>query len=174
MNRILRYAAAGLALVLILGACTVTTRLDGELTGRVRFETPVRADQVITEFRPTRGAGSIYRVGEDISFTIRSNRAGYVTLSYLDSNGNFGTFARNIFVPRGRTTISGPDARHYFSVAEPRGPMQIRASFTADRTDEATLSFVGRGGTSGWNSMLILDLRGQPVYDAVQTFIEVR
>ncbi len=174
MNRLLKYTLISLGLLLVLSACTVTTRLDGQLTGRVRFDTPVRADQLITEFTPTRGTGAIYEVGDDISFTIRSSRSGYVTLSYLDSHGNFGTFARNLRVHAGRSTISGPDGNHRFTVAGPRGIMQIRASFTSDRTNESAVHFVGRGGSSGWNSVLVLDVQGQPVYDAVQTYVEVR
>lgn len=174
MKRLLKFASIAGLLLLVLSACTVTTRLDGTLSGRVRFDTPVRADTVITEFRPTKGTGSIYRVGEPISFTIRSSSSGYVTLSYLDSHGNHATFARNIYIHAGRSTISGPDPRHHFTVAEPRGIMQIRASFTSDRTNESRVQLIGRGGNSSWNSVLVLDVQGQPLYDAIQTYIEVR
>ena len=159
---------------MVLSACTITTRFDGGLSGRVRFDTPVRADTIISEFRPTRGHGSLYRIGEDIAFTIRSGRSGYVTLSYLDSHGNYATFARNIYIRAGRSTIAGPDPRHHFTVAPPRGPMQIRASFTTDRTNESRVRFVGHGGNNSWNTVLVLDMQGQPLYDAVQTWIEVR
>lgn len=173
MMRPVRLLTVSLLLILVLAACTVTTRFDTSLQGRVRFDTPVRSEQVITEFRPTRGTGSVYSVGDEISFVVRSNRSGYLTLSYLDSSGRTATFARNIRIGSGRTVISGPDARHWFSVAEPRGIMQIRATFTADRTNES-VSLVGRGGSSGWNSVLVIDISGQPVYDAVQTYVEVR
>lgn len=174
MNRLLKLLIASLGLVMFLAACTVTTRVDGNLHGRVRIETPVRADSVITQFRPTRGHGSIYRVGEDISFVLRSNRSGFVTLSYLDSSGRVAVFARNIRVNPSRNVITGPDPSHVFTVAEPRGFMQIRASFTAQPTNEAVVRYQGQRGQSGWNSVLTLDVSGQPAYDAVQTYIEVR
>lgn len=173
MIKPLRFLVTGMLLSFVLAACTITTSIEGNLQGRVRFDTPVRSEQVITEFRPTRGTGSLYEIGDEISFVLRTTRPGYVTLSYLDSAGRTATFARNIPVGTGRTVLSGPDARHWFQVAPPRGIMQIRATFTANRTNES-VSLIGRGGTSGWNSLLVIDLRGQPVYDAVQTYIEVR
>lgn len=165
--------SVGLLLMITLAACTVTTSFDTSLQGRVRFDTPVRSEALITEFRPTRGTGGIYSIGDEISFVVRATRPGYLTLSYLDSSGRTATFARNIRIGTGRTVISGPDDQHWFSVAPPRGIMQIRATFTANRTNES-VSLVGRGGSSGWNSLLVVDIRGQPVYDAVQTYIEVR
>lgn len=174
MNRPLKFMLVGLGLMLFLAACTVTTRVDGNLHGRVRIDTPVRSDSVITEFRPTRGHGAIYNVGEDISFVLRSKRAGYVTLSYLDSSGRVAVFARNIRVSPTRNVISGPDSRHVFTVAEPRGFMQIRASWTPDRTNETAIVYRGSSGSGGWNSALTLDISGQQVYDATQTYVEVR
>ncbi len=174
MNRTLKFLTAGFGLVLFLAACTVTTTVDGNLHGRVRFESPVRADSVITEFRPTRGHGAIYNVGEDISFVLRSTRAGYVTLSYLDSSGRVAVFARNVRVSPTRNVISGPDPQHVFTVAEPRGFMQIRATWTPNRTNEAAIVYRGSSGPGGWNSALSLDITGQDAYDALQTYVEVR
>lgn len=173
MKNPVRISLLGLLLMLTMAACTVTTTLDTSLQGRVRFDTPVRSESVITEFRPTRGTGAVYSVGDEISFVVRSTRSGYLTLSYLDSSGRTATFARNIRIGAGRTVISGPDAQHWFTVAPPSGIMQVRATFTSNRTNES-VSLVGRGGTSGWNSLLVVDISGQPVYDAVQTYIEVR
>src|SRR5690625_1740264 len=84
MIKPLRFLVTGMLLSFVLAACTITTSIDGNLQGRVRFDTPVRSEQVITEFRPTRGTGSLYEIGDEISFVLRTTRPGYVTLSYLD------------------------------------------------------------------------------------------
>lgn len=174
MKRAIGLTVTGILLAGLLAACTITTTFDPGLSGRVRFETPVYAANVLSDFRPGRGSGAVYRIGEDISFVLRSSRYGYVTLSFLDSSGRSAVFARNIPVSPTRNVISGPDSRHVFTVAEPTGIMQIRATFTERRTNEASVSIIGRGGNSGWNSRLVLDISGQPVYDAVQTWVEVR
>lgn len=174
MKRTVGLTLISIMLAGLLAACTINATVDTSLSGRVRFETPVNAVSVLSDFRPSRGSGSVYRVGEDISFVLRSSRHGYVTLSFLDSSGRSAVFARNIPVTPSRNVISGPDIRHVFTVAEPRGIMQVRATFTEHRTNEASVLIRGSGGQSGWNSRLVLDISGQPVYDAVQTWIEVR
>lgn len=174
MKRTLRLPAGVALLVLFLSACTITTTLDTNLSGHVRFASPVRSERLLTEFQPTRGMGAIYRNGDTIGFSFRAAREGYVTLTYQDSAGQVAAFARNIRVRRGLNRIYGPDRDHEFLVNAPRGIMQVRASFTPARTDEARLVFRGRGGSSHWNSLLVVDIQNQPLYDVVQTYLEVR
>lgn len=174
MRKGLRLLPAVAMLVLFLSACTVTTTFNPGLSGRVRFDSPVRSERLLSEFQPSRGMGAVYRHGDEIAFNLRAERDGYLTLTYQDSAGQVAAFARNIWVRRGFNRIYGPDPGHVFIVNAPRGIMQVRASFTPSRTDEASVSFRGRGGSSHWNSLLVIDIGNQPVYDMVQTYIEVR
>ncbi len=166
-TRILTHAGLAIVLAVILGACTITTSVGGSV------EFPFSRSGHVRSFTPTRGEGAYYRIGEFIDFAINTDRPGYVTLSYLDAAGSVGTFARNIPVGAGRSLISGPGAGLGFQVAEPRGPMFIRASFTASRTDEGRITYRGHSGYDGWNSSLSIDLRGHPVMDVVQTWVNV-
>lgn len=174
MKNRMGFAAALAAALLLLSACTVTTTFDPTLSGRVHFSTSTRSDRLLTEFQPTRGMGAIYRNGDEIAFGLNARRAGYVTLTYQDSAGQVAAFSRNIPVRRGYNRISGPDSGHVFVVNAPRGLMQVRASFTPARTNENRVTFRGRGGSSHWNSLLVIDVGQQSVYDVVQTYVEVR
>lgn len=169
-RRYLPLAALLAILALVLSACTMTTRVSGSFGLTV----PLGGRGIVTLFEPTRGTGGHYWVGDAISFTIHTTRAGYVTLSYLDSRGNSNVFARNIYVNAGRTVISGPAPGLGFMVTEPRGVMYVRASLTAARTNEARVSYFGSGGADGWNSRLAIDVGGHAWYDVAQTWIDVR
>lgn len=70
---------------------------------------------LIREFTPNRGIGSTYRVGDPISFRIRTVEDGYVTLTAIDPDGSVYVFARNIPVSGGRVeVITGLSTRQRF------------------------------------------------------------
>lgn len=166
------------ALILALGGCTVyltdgETSVRSSVSGRITFGIPL--DDVITYFAPTKGEGSTYRVGEQISFDIRTSSDGYVTLTSIDPDGYVHTFARNIFVRGGYTqTIEGPDRRHIFSVDPPRGLLRIRASFTGSRTDPSRVRYQGQRGEEAWTQSISVDVRDYDTRDVDETYIYVR
>jgi hypothetical protein len=175
-SRIMAGAFMLLAALLLAGcAVTVTdgrTSVRGRLTGRINISIPMT--EVITRFSPTRGEGATYRIGEPISFNLRTSSSGYVTLTYLDAGGDVSVFARNIYVTGGRDhVISGPDAGHFFTVGQPRGTMLIRAVFTPQRTNTGVVTYSGVRSQSAWSSRIQLDVGGSPYADVVQTWLVV-
>ncbi len=177
MNRLssnrARAAVAIVLAMLLLSACTITTSVTPRLPiGRINIGVGSGTSDIITSFSATRGAGATYYIGDPIEFTISTRSSGYVTLSYLDSGGNVGVFARNIQVPGGTVTIRAP-AGSQFQVTGPTGPMYVRAAFTSGRTD-GSVAYSGRLGHDGWNSRLSLDLRTHSQHDVVQTWVTVR
>jgi hypothetical protein len=175
-SRVLAAAAALLAAVLLSGcAVTVTdgrSTVRGTLTGRINISIPTTP--VITRFSPTRGEGAVYRVGEPISFNLRTSADGYVTLTYLDAGGAVSVFARNLYVRGGvNHVLSGPDSGHIFTVGFPRGTMLIRATFTPQPTNTGIVTYVGVRNQAGWSNRIELDVRGSPYADVVQTWLTV-
>ena len=165
-------------LLLALAGCTVYVR-DGEayvrtsVRGTITFGVPLH--NVITLFEPTRGQGAGYRIGDRISFNVRTDRDGYLTLTSIDEDGFVHTFARNIFIRGGRTvTLDGPDSRHVFSVEPPRGVVRVRASFSSGRTDTTRVRYTGQRGEDAWTQRISVDLAPHDVRDVVETWIRVR
>ncbi len=160
-------AAAAAFTALLLSACTITIRPGG--VGTVEY--PLHP--VIEEFRPTRGSGATYYVGDDIEFMVVVNQSGYITLSAIDPDGRVYTFARNLYVERGVNYLPGRGERVVYSAAPPRGLHYVRASFTSGRTD-SSVTYRGRTGTDGWNSAINLEIRSFPVRDVSETRLYIR
>lgn len=163
-HRLATLLAAVLATVLLAG-CTVT------ITERTSGSTlPAGANDVLQTFEPSGGAGSGYRVGEDISFRVRSRVEGYLTLTSLSPNGDVHVFARNIRVPARRTvTIDGSDRGAVFLTEPPTGVHRVRASFTPRRTDTSRVTFRGRAGEADWSAAIRVDLAPFEVTDWAET-----
>jgi hypothetical protein len=160
---------AGLVImVMILAACTVTFEPFVDVRPTVRPSTAR-----IELFEPSRGVAASYRVGERISFDVRTNMSGFVTLSALDANGEVYVFARNVRVVANRTqTISGIGPRQQFVVDPPLGRHYVRASFTPERTAERVVYF-GVTGRDGWLQRISLELRPFDVFDQRETTFTV-
>lgn len=166
-------------LALLLAACTVTvvpgegTRVQTRVSGRVTFG--LELDEVIREFQPTRGHGATYYVGDTISFRIRTDRDGFVTLSAIDPDGSVYVFARNLYVEGGYTQVlSGTNPRTEFLLTPPRGPHRVRASFTPDRTDVSRVTYRGRRGDDAWTNSIVVELRPYDVRDIAETSFYLR
>lgn len=169
---------AAAALVALLSACTVTF-VPGETTVRTRVEGRVsfglELSDVIEVFEPTQGHGSTYYVGDTISFRVRTNQDGWLTLSAIDPDGFVYVFARNLFVEGGRTRIiSGTSPRTEFVLTPPRGFHRVRATFTPSRTDEGRVTYRGRSGENAWTNSIVVELRPYPVRDVVETNFTLR
>lgn len=161
-------AVAALLLALALAGCTVTFISDD------RALDPDRT-RILQRFEPAKGAGSSYRVGEEISFRVRASMDGYLTLTSLAPDGEVYTFARNVFVRGRRTvTIDGSSQGVRFVVDPPRGWHRVRASFTPRRTNTGRVTFRGISGEGNWRAAIRLDLEPFDVRDVVETRFYVR
>ncbi|MCA9835493.1 MAG: DUF4384 domain-containing protein [Trueperaceae bacterium] len=157
-------------LVALLSSCTVTfLPSDVSISGRVRFG--IELNDVISDFRPDRGAGASYRVGDSIGFLIRTNQSGYVTLTEIDPYGNVQTFGRNIAVGAGTTVINGPDARSEFAVGSSSvsGLHRVRVSFTPSPTDTTRVTYRGVIGEDGWTNIIVTDVTPYNIRDIAET-----
>jgi hypothetical protein len=96
-------------LLTLLSACTVYYGSP--------LEPATRA--VITRFVPDRGEGAVYRRGQAISFTLSSQRDGYLSLLVIDPDGSRYAIARNLPVRAGSNRLSGPTRTTRFAVVPP-------------------------------------------------------
>ncbi len=160
-------AVAAVLVALLVSACTITVR-PGSVGG-----IDVAFNNVIEEFRPTRGDGASYRVGDQIEFRLVVNQPGYITLSAIDPDGRVYVFARNVPVERGVNYLPTRGQRVVYSAGPPRGLHYVRASFTSGRTD-STVTYRGRMGNGEWNSAIQLEVRSFPVRDVVETSLYIR
>jgi hypothetical protein len=99
-----------------------------------------------------------YRVGERVTFEVRTLVSGYVTLTVADPEGNVTPLLRNIPVIGGQTLrIPGPASRFDFIAAPPLGWHTVRAHFTPQPTSER-VALVGTFSDEGWYAQLSLEL----------------
>ncbi len=158
-------AAVAAAAIVLLSACTVTISPMPGLQ--------ITLSDSITEFRPTRGHGATYFVGDVIEFELNTRQAGYVTLSTIDPNGTVEVFARNVRVPGGRVFLPTREQRVTFNAAPPRGLHRVRATFTTEPTS-GTVVYRGRRGDADWSAAIELELRAHEVRDVAETSIVIR
>ena len=165
-------ALAALALVFSLAGCAIVVE-PWPNHWTISTSTTVRVS-AIQEFRPNLGHGASYRVGDPISFRIRTSEDGYVTLTAIDPDGSVYVFARNIPVRGGRSEIiDGPSPRQGFWIAPPTGPHVVSAHFTPGRTDGSVV-FIGVRGYDRWQARIQLELRSFPRGDVAETRFTVR
>ena len=107
-------------------------------------------------------------MGQAISFRLHSRESGYVTLSALDPDGAFYTFARNIYVRAGENVIRGPSSNLRFFTTGPYGRHYVRAAFTSSPSREVVVS--SRRGVDAWNRSIDAQVRDANVRDVAQTF----
>lgn len=165
-----RRIALLLAVVATLGlsACTITFFPDASVD-RPR---PLPS-AVIERFE---SSWSRYRVGDRVSFRIRTNQPGYVTLTAFDPDGSVYVIARNVAVRGDRyETIPEPGGRISFVAAPPTGVHLVRAHFTPEPTPER-VRFVGTGSLDAWLAQIVLEIRGYGygAEDVAETRFEIR
>ena len=128
-----------LTLSVTLGACTfyVNPRPGASVTVRPLPSAPapdivVTETPVVTEFEPTRGEGSVYALGDSISFRLRTTGSGYVTLTATGPDGSSSVFAQNVYVAGGTdTTLPTPQERVTYTLTPPRGLQRVTLSFSS-------------------------------------------
>lgn len=164
-----------LLLTLLLGACTVTFVPDGSVAVNARVRFGIELNNIIDIFEPTRGSGAIYSLNENISFRLRANQSGYITLTAIDPDGTVYPIIRNVFVRAGETRIIPNSSDGVaFTLAPPRGLHRVRASFTPSATDITRVRYTGVITEDRWTNTIVTEVRPYQVRDIVQTrfFIE--
>ena len=133
-----------LTLGLTLSACTFYVDPAPGASVRVRPVPEVRSRPsipeiivteapVITDFAPTRGAGSVYELGEAISFRVRSTESGYATLTATGPDGNTSVFAQGVYLQGGADVyLPTPAEGVSYTLAPPRGLQRVTLSLTDD------------------------------------------
>ncbi len=163
-----------LGVALLLAGCTI---LVEPLDVHVRPPTvtvPRVEHALIRQFYPTRGPGSTYHIGDQISFRVLTNEDGYITLTAIDPTGEVYVFARNIPVRGGRSVvIDGISPRQRFVITAPEGLHRVSAHFTPARTDERIL-FLGIRSYTTWQARIRLELSSFPRGDVAETRFTVR
>lgn len=167
-RKTVRFAVVAALAALILSACTIYVRPYWPA------DSGVELSGVIQDFRPTRGAGATYFVGETIEFAIRTSSSGFVTLTAIDPDGSVYVLSRNIAVSAGRTILPTLDQRETYSAGPPRGLHRVRASFTSNRTNESSVSYRGVSGEGNWTSSISIDIRPSPIRDVAETSLIIR
>ena len=160
------------AAALLLHACTITIvpdpaapQVDRPRVGQVR---PVVIER-FESFRPW------YRVGDSVSFRVRTNQSGFVTLTAFDPDGTTYVIARNVPVAGNRIeTIPESFGRTTFVAVPPTGPHLVRAHFTPERTPEL-VSFSGIASLDAWTSAISVEIRayGYTVDDIAEVRFDV-
>ena len=161
------FTVAAALLALLVSACTITVRPGGVGGSDYPLNT------VIEEFRPTRGGGATYNIGDRIEFRLVVNQPGFITLSAIDPDGRVYTFARNVPVQRGVNFLPTPGQRVVYTAGPPRGLHYVRAAFTSGRTNNS-VTYTGRYGNGEWNSAINLEIRNVPVRDVLETTLYIR
>lgn len=153
-------------IALMATACTVIVQ-----PGTVDLGTEL--DGVIVDFRPTRGVGAFYGVGEEIQFLIQTSSPGYVTLTAIDPDGSVYVLSRNIAVPGGSVVLPTAEQRVTYNAAPPRGFHRVRASFTSTRTPESVI-YSGRRGDGEWSNAISIEINPAPLRDVRETNLTIR
>ncbi|AWN24694.1 hypothetical protein DKM44_13825 [Deinococcus irradiatisoli] len=155
------------SLALGLSACTVSVNTNAGLSGA--------RSNLISSLRPDRGEGSSYLVGDQVSFSLTTRTAGYVTLISLDPNGRGNVLIRGAAVPAGTTTFPRTEDAVTYTVSEPRGLQRVRAIFTRVRPS-ADIVLQGNYNGDTWNTATNSYLRpyAQADRDVQETYFYIR
>lgn len=164
LNRLRSILSVALIAV-VASACTVVVQPGTGGIGNL--------DGVIVDFRPTRGVGAIYNVGDEIQFLIQTSSPGFVTLTAIDPDGRVYVISRNIAVAGGTTILPTAEQRVVFNAAPPRGFHRVRASFTSTRTSE-TVVYSGRRGDGEWSNAISIEINPAPLRDMRETNLTIR
>lgn len=131
--------------ILMLGACAFYVTPKPSATVQVRPIPNVSRPEIvatdlveISEFAPTRGAGSVYSLGESISFQIRTSRGGYLTLTAYGPDGTASVLSQGMYVPAGTSFLPTAESGVTYDLAPPRGLHRVTASFSSNAAGSVT------------------------------------
>ncbi len=133
------------ALAASLSACAFYVTPQPSTSVRVRpLPSPSKPDVVvnnvseISAFAPTRGEGSVYNLGESISFEVRTSGSGYLTLTAYGPDGTASVLSQGMFVPGGTSFLPTAESGVSYDLAPPRGLHRVTASFSSDASGSVT------------------------------------
>jgi len=156
-----------LLLMVALSGCAFSVT-EGSLSIRI-------GPGIIEEFEPRKGEGASYYVGEEVSFIFRSRLSGYVTLASRNPDGRVETFARNLFVPAGRTVVlDGRSVDRRFVADRPTGRHEILATFGEEPAPSSRLSLQGVYSEERWRTAVRSEYRSPGRTDRATTVLYVR
>ncbi len=132
---------------------------------------------LIAGFVPDRGEGGVYKLGEQVRFTLTLNRSGYLTLISYEPNNNVVPFENNVNLSAGKQVFPRPEDRQgnaqaAYLIVRPTGTNRVLALYT-----DVPLRGVPRGIND--QAMLETALRialensKATVFDLSETSIEV-
>ena len=161
----------GIGLLVLLAACAPAARpLD---------RTSLKAQTVITDFKPDRGADGVYKLGEFVRFGFSLNRPGFITLVAVNPDRSVEQIERNVRLPAGKHTFplssdkdaSGRSAA--YELYEPAGPHRMVLLYT-DTPGTASVRFQGSQDTDfEGNVSAYLDKSNATVRDVAELTFEV-
>lgn len=133
------------ALAASLSACAFYVTPQPSTSVRVRpIPSPSKPDVVVTNvseisaFAPTRGEGSVYNLGESISFEVRTSGSGYLTLTAYGPDGTASVLSQGMYVPGGTSFLPTAESGVSYDLAPPRGLHRVTASFSSDASGSVT------------------------------------
>ncbi len=123
-----------------LSACAFYVSPEPSTSVRVRpIPTPSQPEIVatetadISEFVSTRGEGSVYDLGETISFRVQTTTGGYLTLTSYGSDGAASVLAQDVYIQGGvATDLPTPESGVAYTLAPPRGLQRVSATLSSD------------------------------------------
>ncbi len=133
------------ALAASLSACAFYVTPQPSTSVRVRpIPSPSEPDVVVTNvseisaFAPTRGEGSVYNLGESISFEVRTGGSGYLTLTAYGPDGTASVLSQGMYVPGGTSFLPTAESGVSYDLAPPRGLHRVTATFSSDASGSVT------------------------------------
>jgi len=134
--------------------------------------------QVISNFKPDRGTGSTYKVGDFATFGFTLSKPGYVSLVGLDPDGSLQELERNVPLAAGsqtlplKTDINAQGARAAYQLVEPTGPETMWLIFT-DVPGPADARFRGKPSAEEFSKLLYKFIAPSTTRDVAETKFEV-
>lgn len=136
------------ALAASLSACAFYVTPQPSTSVRVRpIPSPSKPEVVVTPevitseisaFAPTRGEGSVYNLGESISFEVRTSGSGYLTLTAYGPDGTASVLSQGMYVPGGTSFLPTAESGVSYDLAPPRGLHRVTATFSSDASGSIT------------------------------------
>jgi hypothetical protein len=159
-------------LLLALVACApAANRLD---------TTNLRTANVVSEFKPDKGEGAKYKIGEQVRFELTLARNGFVTLITTDSDGATYDLERSVASSAGKLRLPRADDRSAtggqaaYIVDIPTGPQRVFLIYT-DRQAPPNTRVSGKFAAADLPRVLrsYINTTGATVYDVAETEFEV-
>lgn len=159
-------------LVLALVACApAANRLD---------TSNLSTASVVRDFKPDKGEGATYKIGEQVRFDLTLERNGFVTLITTDSDGKTYDLERSVATTSGKTKLPRADDRSAtggqaaYIVDIPTGPQRVFVVYT-DRQAPPNTRVSGTFKDTDLLRVLrsYITTTGATVYDVAETVFEV-